>query len=178
MLLFCFLFCFSDFRSYPSPNLPRISKTSSGDLVRSSSGSRFRGSLGGKSKPKKCKAKCKPWKKVLCELVCRILYWNARSGLVHQMNMDITWHASDYNLSLQKCYTFKIMNIKLDRFWQKISCSCFSQESIDLNLQMTNFLRLWIAKLLIFSEPEWETNGKINISKRTFCQILFNNSIL
>lgn len=105
VLLICFLFCFSDFRSYPSPNLPRISKTSSGDLVRSSSGSRFRGSLGGKSKPKKCKAKCKPWKKVLCELVCRILYWNARSGLVHQMNMDITWHASDYNLSLQKCYT-------------------------------------------------------------------------
>lgn len=105
VLLICFLFCFSDFRSYPSPNLPRISKTSSGDLVRSSSGSRFRGSLGGKSKPKKCKAKCKPWKKVLCELVCRILYWNACSGLVHQMNMDITWHASDYNLSLQKCYT-------------------------------------------------------------------------
>lgn len=30
------------------------------------------------------------------------------------MNMDITWHASDYNLSLQKCYT-SLYGVGFDR---------------------------------------------------------------
>lgn len=46
--------------AYPSPNLPRISNTSSGDLVRSSSRNRLKGSLRKHKAIPRYKAKVKP----------------------------------------------------------------------------------------------------------------------